>query len=238
MITPQQIITKMTEKETQLCIGLDLKVPEDEKLAKALQIVEDTGELAIAYKPNRQFWLGFTIDQMKSLTRAVKKQDAFVIIDHKLSDIGSTNEAAMLWSKKEGFDLITISPYPGNIESSGDVSKKIEIGLIYLLLMSNPEAKWMKTSPILDWALSMEQHATGVVIGLADYISKDFLEEIAKVMPTPFILAPGMGAQGGNMRLINSVFGKRVMYNVSRGITQANNVRKAAEDYQSLIKSI
>ena len=234
MVTPQEIIAKMENKKSQLCIGLDLRIPHIERLEKAIEIIEATGDLAIAYKPNRQFWLGFSLDEMKTLTTAIKKQNCYAIIDHKLSDIGSTNDAALEWASLEGFDLMTISPYPGNISASGESAKKFGLGLIYLLLMSNPEAEWMINSPIESWAREMETYSSGIVLGLSNFSEKKLLLRIKELLPTPFILAPGLGAQGGDHKLLEDIFGKRVMYTVSRGISQADNIREAAERYYNI----
>ncbi|MCE7737314.1 MAG: hypothetical protein GPJ54_20665, partial [Candidatus Heimdallarchaeota archaeon] len=53
-------IQVMRDKGSQLCIGLDLRVPDEDKVNIALDIIDQTHDLTSAYKPNRQYWLGFS----------------------------------------------------------------------------------------------------------------------------------------------------------------------------------
>jgi len=62
-------------------------------------------------------------------------------LDHKLGDIGSTNESALFWISDMGFDAFTFSPFAGNIETTVDTAHKRDLGVIVLTLMSNPRQK-------------------------------------------------------------------------------------------------
>lgn len=226
----------MEEKKSQLCIGLDLTVPKEEKLNQALEIIDLTHDLAASYKPNRQYWLGFSQDDMLELTKRISKYNSFSIIDHKLSDIGSSNLAAFNYADNEGFDFITVSPFPGNMKENYETAREIGIGIISLVLMSNPDARWMKTSgKSIDWAKESELYSDGIVIGTTNHVTKDVMLEIANYSVSPFVLAPGIGKQGGSVQDVLDVFGKRVLFNVSRGVTQSSDIRSAAENYYSSI---
>ena len=63
------------------------------------------------------------------------------ILDHKLNDIGSTNNSAMYWIKEMGFDAFTFSPFAGNTKETVETAHMKDLGVIVLTLMSNPKAK-------------------------------------------------------------------------------------------------
>lgn len=223
----------MHDKNSNLCVGLDIK--QGDKLEIAKTIIDATSELAAAYKPNRQFWLGCDNRTLQSLNRYIHDKGCFSIIDHKLSDIGSSSIEALKYSKSEGFDLITISPFPGNLESMLQEGRKIGIGLIGLIMMSNPQAKWMIESPYIEWAKLANQYESNIVIGTTNHVTVEIISSIAEVFQSGLVLAPGIGQQGGRVDLLVKYFGKRVLFNVSRGIGEADNYEKAAIKYSQLI---
>jgi orotidine-5'-phosphate decarboxylase len=223
----------INEKGSQLCIGLDIK--KDDKLEIAKEIIDETAEFAVAYKPNRQFWLGHSIEVMRSLNHYIHKNGCFSIIDHKLSDIGSSSIEGLKYAKSEDFDLITVSPYPGNFDDLCKEALKIEIGIIGLIMMSNPEAKWMVNSPYLDWAKIADKYQANIVVGTTNHVTEDIIESIANEFKSGLVLAPGIGAQGGKIGSLVKYFGERVLFNVSRGISEASNYQIAAKNYFDLI---
>lgn len=221
------------DRKSNLCVGLDIR--QGDKLEIAKTIIDATSEFAAAYKPNRQFWLGHDLDTMQSLNRYIHSKGCFSIVDHKLSDIGSSSVEALKHAKSEGFDLITISPFPGNLASMLEEAKKIDIGLIGLIMMSNPQAKWMIESPYLEWAKLMGQNESNIVIGTTNHVTEEIIAAIADVFNSGLILAPGIGQQGGRVDLLVKYFGRRVLFNVSRGIEQAEDYELAAIKYSKLI---
>ncbi len=225
-------------KGSQLCIGLDLVGTPEDNLSTALEIIDSTHDLAAAYKPNRQYWLGNSFENLKEITDRIHRHNCFAIIDHKLSDIGSTNEAALRHSKLEGFDFITISPFPGNLEDSYNIASQIDLGLIALVMMSNTEAVWMKTSGIYKmWAEQSSNFADGIVLGTTNHVDEKLLTEIHHIIPDTLVLAPGLGKQGGNVWFLKEIYGDKVLFNVSRGISLSDDYREAAEKYFQEIKN-
>ncbi|MCY3411976.1 MAG: orotidine 5'-phosphate decarboxylase [Candidatus Heimdallarchaeota archaeon] len=229
-----QALALMERKESQLCIGIDLTG--DDQLNRALELIDSTHDLASSFKPNRQYWLEASPEEMKQLTCRIAKYRCFSIIDHKLSDIGSSNQAALTHAKLEGFDMITISPFPGNMQQNALMAKEIGIGLIQLVLMSNPEAAWIKDTGLYrDFAKQAELYADGMVVGTTNHCTLDVMQEIGVLSPTTIVLAPGIGAQGGSVQEVLMAFGKHALFNVSRGITKADDPRAAAEEYYNQI---
>ena len=70
------------------------------------------------------------------------------IDDSKIADIGDTNDSAIYHAAKGAFDYITYAPFRGNIEAACEQSKKHNVGLITLALMSNPEYALIKNTTI------------------------------------------------------------------------------------------
>ena len=222
----------MRDKGSQLCIGLDLRVADEDKVNTALEIIDQSYDLTSAYKPNRQYWLGFSRDDMKLITDRIKHHNCISIIDHKLSDIGSSNKASFTYAKSEGFDMITVSPFPGNMKENKLITSTLGLGIISLVLMSNPSAIWMSQSGYYrNWAEDAEKFADGIVVGTTNHVSVKHMEEIARLTPNSIVLAPGIGKQGGNVEEVKQIFGDRALFNVSRGISMADNIREAAENY-------
>lgn len=235
----QKYLNLIKENKSNLCIGLDLRVSRDHKLDTAMEIIEETSDYASAYKPNRQFWLDVNHSEIKQLNKKIENVGCFSIIDHKLSDIGSSNTVALLTSKQEGFDLITVSPFPGNLRSTSREAEKIGIDIISLVVMSNKEASWMiKTNMYEEWAKEANSWAAGMVIGTTNHISGNIIERIAKESPKPFVLAPGLGHQGGRITEIVKNFGEKSLFNVSRGISMSQNYKKAAKKFHQKINQL
>ena len=227
----------MDNKQSQLCIGFDLTGTPEDNLSTALEIIDTTYDLVAAYKPNRQYWLGNSLENLKELTDRIHRHNSFAIIDHKLSDIGSTNEAALIHSKLEGFDFITISPFPGNLEASYRIARELDLGLIALVMMSNKEAIWMKSSGSYKmWAEQSSKFADGIVIGTTNHVDEKLLKEIYEIIPDTLVLAPGLGKQGGNVGYLKEIYGNNVLFNVSRGISLSDDYRLAAENFNEEIK--
>jgi orotidine-5'-phosphate decarboxylase len=223
-------------ENSQLCIGLDLLGTIDEKLKQAEEIIDATAEFAIAYKPNRQYWLDASFNEIRQLTELIHASNSAAIIDHKLSDIGSSNERALITLSQENFDYYTFSPFAGNLLETINIAKSLELGTITLVAMSNPDAEWMITSNMYKiWSKMTNNLSEGIVVGSTNHIGNDVLHEIKSNNTSSFVLAPGLGHQGGSLDLLSKIFGDRVLYTVSRGISSQNDYSKAAKHYHSLI---
>ncbi|MHA2503920.1 MAG: orotidine 5'-phosphate decarboxylase [Candidatus Kariarchaeaceae archaeon] len=215
---------------SNLCIGIDIIDPQ--KYSISQQLIEETHEYAAAYKLNMQFWHGTTPPQLHKLTEIAHSHQLPIIADLKISDIGSSNRAALQAMADFGFDYVTVSPFPGNLKETSENARDIGIGVISLVLMSNPEAHWiLNTGMWKIWAKESNVYSQGIVVGASTSYSQEILSSLNEICPKPFILAPGIGAQGGSSEVLSQVFGRRVLYNVGRGIFQQRDFRKAAREY-------
>ncbi len=233
------ISSLVSAKDSQLCIGIDPphSIPIEDRVVFALEIIDDTWDLAVAYKLNRQFFLGSTIEEMQKITDRIHRYPNLAIMDHKLSDIGSSNMTAIHWIAEENFDMITVSPFPGNVEETSSYAMSKGLETILLTLMSNPEAEYLvqgQFPPFEKWATQAQRFCSGMVVGSTGHIKKEHLLRINELAPDPFILSPGLGHQGGSVSNLKEVFGERVIFTVSRAIMNANNYRDKAEYFRDL----
>ena len=232
------------EKNSVLCIGLDPREKKENLLPFCLNIIEKTSEFACAYKPNLQFLLPLSFEEMGKLTSAIHKANALAILDSKLSDIGSSNEAGMNWAKEMGFDAITYSPFSGNIEEMGKISSKYNMGIFALTLMSNPESKFfMRENSIegkkgYEWiAGQIKKHNIGGSVVGATHITEQEIQKIRSLIgEDKIILFPGIGAQGGDLEKIFKYGGSNILINVARDIIYSSNPREKAEEYYNKMK--
>ena len=243
-----------------LCVGLDPHRADLEKLGDVsangaftfcASLVDKTKHIAVSYKPNGAFFEAFGADGIAALEKLISyvPDDIPVLLDIKRGDIGSTAVAyadAAYNSAKA--DAVTLSPYMGS-ESISPFIKNPEKGAFVICKTSNPSSNELQTLKIEggNGAALFEKVAglceswntnnnVGVVVGATDV---DALKRVRAAAPGLWILAPGIGAQGGN--LDEAVAGglrqdgMGLLVPVSRGISRAEDPGKAAE---SLVANI
>ena len=170
------------------------------------------------------------------------------IDDSKIADIGDTNDSAIYHAAKEAFDYITYAPFPGNIEAACEQSKKHNVGLITLALMSNPEYALIKNATIdgesaykVFCSKVAKSDGAGVVIGAPsekNHLEVSEIETAKEILGERLVLVPGVGAQGGDCKEIIRIFGDLAMINVGRAIAYSDNPAKEAKKYQDQFNEI
>lgn len=196
-----------------LCIGLDSdasRVYEQYGLSQAAfnrRIIEATADLACAYKPNLAFYESQGIEGLRALEETLQAipSHAITIADAKRGDIGSTAEQyTKAWLGRFGFDAITVNPYMGR-DAIEPFARNPSHGVFVLCLTSNPSASELEFHGEPPLYLRVAQHVVewnthgnlGCVVGAT---RPQMLEEIRRIIgPTVPILAPGIGAQGGDL---------------------------------------
>ncbi|VVC04434.1 Orotidine 5'-phosphate decarboxylase [Candidatus Burarchaeum australiense] len=246
------------QKDSVLCVGLDPASPFMRKgeqavpadyfktaseleglLSFCLDIIEKTGKYAVAFKLNAQYALPFSLAEYKRITSAIRKQNAIAILDIKLGDIGSSNEACFYWASQAGFDAVTFSPFAGNIVEAARQARERNLGLFVLTLMSNPEAGTFMRSilatgkPAYLWIAEelAKNGIEGAVVGATNTTALELKQIRDAVGKDVIFLVPGIGAQGGDAERIFGHGGENLLINVGRSILTAPNPRQAAEDF-------
>ena len=124
-MTKEQLIQQIKFKRSFLCIGLDTdidKIPthlleyEDPVFEFNRQIIDQTKDFCIAYKPNLAFYERQGASGLNSLQKTLEyiPNDIFTIADAKRGDIGNTSKMyADTFFNTMNFDAITVTPYMG-----------------------------------------------------------------------------------------------------------------------------
>jgi orotidine-5'-phosphate decarboxylase len=218
----QQLYEQIRRKQSFLCVGLDSDVS---KLPTHLQrephpmltfnkaIVNATAPYAVAYKPNVAFYeacgaAGWV--QLEQTVRYIRRRypNMLIIADAKRGDIGSTSRLyAEAFFGKMDVDAVTLSPYMGR----DTVQPFLEYAgrwAVLLALTSNPSASDFELTPTGASGEMLYERVlkTSMLWGNTDntmYVvgatKAEMLSNIRRIAPEHFLLAPGVGEQGGSL---------------------------------------
>ena len=237
-----------------LAAANDQKVGPESSIEKTCQallawnkaVIELTSDLVCCYKPNIAFYeaLGQAGMTLLRATIAAVPQHIPVLLDAKRGDIGSTAAAyARACFDELGADAVTLSPYLGK-DSITPFAAYEGKGLFVLCHTSNPSAGAFQRltadngqkhdgSDLLFLRVAEEavswSPAVGLVVG-ATY--PEALADVRAVAPDAWLLAPGIGAQGGDLDAALKAGlrtdGLGVLVAATRSVTQADDPRQAA----------
>lgn len=241
------LVEEIKKKKSFLCIGLDVdlkKVPnhllneEDPIFEFNKAIIDATHHLCVAYKPNTAFYEAYGTDGWASLKKTIDYINAyhpkiFTIADAKRGDIGNTSTMyAKAFFDDLNFDSVTVAPYMGKDSVEPFLAFKNK-HTILLALTSNTGAFDFQTQEVentflykrvLEVSKTWENSENLMyVIGAT---KAEFLSEIRAIVPDSFLLVPGVGAQGGDLKAVCN-FGMNgnvgLLINSSRGIIYASS---------------
>ena len=262
IMTTQELIAQIKKKKSFLCIGLDVdldKIPshllheQDPIFEFNKAIIDATHQLCVAYKPNTAFYEAYGLKGWKSLEKTIQYlnknyPEIFTIADAKRGDIGNTSTMyAKAFFEDLAFDSVTVAPYMGKDSVEPFLAFK-DKHTIMLALTSNEGAFDFQTKKInekevykhvLETSKSWKNSENLMyVVGAT---KAEYFKEIRKIVPNSFLLVPGIGAQGGNLKEV-CTYGLSenigLLINSSRGIIYASTNKdfaiKAAEKAQEL----
>lgn len=245
-MTAQEKLTTAQESGKYICVGLDTdlsRIPTyllnkvDPVFSFNKIIIENTSDLAAAYKINFAFYEKDGIKGFESLKRTIDLigKDIFIIADAKRGDIGNTS---LMYAQSlfEYFkvDASTLHPYMGKDSLQPFLDYKDKIHFI-LALTSNPGASDFEKLQLNDGKLLYqkviekviewnEYKNCGIVFGATQF--EELKENIELIKSLPLLL-PGVGAQGGNLEQIVSFFTAsekfNYLINVSRALLYLSN---------------
>ena len=124
-MTRQQLVQKIFEKQSYLCVGLDTdvtKIPKhlltepDPVFAFNRAIIDATKDLCVAYKINTAFYEALGLKGWGAMEKTVNYigSEHFKIADAKRGDIGNTSDQyAKAFFETLPFDAVTVAPYMG-----------------------------------------------------------------------------------------------------------------------------
>jgi len=258
---------RVADANTLLVVGLDphaadLPRREDgapagaaEGVAFCKRLIAATADVAAAYKPNAAFFEVWGAAGAAALEEVVAAVPAGipVLLDGKRGDIASTAEAyaaaaydvvhagAVTVNAYMGLDAVAPFARPGkgvfvlcktSNPSAGEV-QALELaatgGTVYEAVAARAEGAWREAcgAPL------------GLVVGATDVTA---LGRVRAAAPTSWILAPGVGFQGGDLRAALAAGlrpdGSGMLLPVSRGISRAADPAAAARALRDDINAV
>ncbi|MDO9301460.1 MAG: orotidine-5'-phosphate decarboxylase [Anaerolineales bacterium] len=256
---------RVDDSSSLLCVGLDPHIPDLKELTAAsaldfcLTLVKQTAPYAAAFKPNAAFFEVFGAEgwtALKQVIEAIHEESSRlgslipVILDANRGDIASTAEAyARSAFENLGAHCITLNPYLGK-DSIDPFIQNQEKGVFLLCKTSNPGSGDLQDLQ-LENGLTLYEHVArlaqawntknniGLVVGATH---PEALARVRAAAPDLWFLAPGVGAQGGELASVLKAGlrkdGKGILLPVSRGISRAENPRQAAAELRDQIVNI
>ena len=253
-MTRQELIAQIRHKKSYLCIGLDtditkipahLKQTDDPVFEFNKAIIDATHEYCVAYKPNLAFYESLGPKGLISLEKTLKHipKECFTIADAKRGDIGNTSSMyAKTFFDYYGFDSVTVSPYMG----SDSVKPFLEFKnkwVILLALTSNAGSADFQVSTLqsetggrkLYEEVLLRSAAWGTAENMMYVVGAthpDQFRAIRQLIPDHFLLVPGVGAQGGNLKEVSAaglINDCGLLVNSSRQILYASGGKDFAE---------
>ena len=242
--TFKERLTKASQiNNSLLCIGLDpdpslMPIKDVFNFNKA--IIDATGDLVCAYKPNLAFYEALGTHGIDILVKTVAYihdniPQILVLADAKRCDVDHTNvfyaKAIFDFMK---FDGITVNPYLGRKSLEPFLSYG-DKGVFVLCRTSNEGGDEFQNLCVKSGQLKLyqkiakntslwnEKNNVALVVG-ATCIEE--LKSIRELCPDIPILIPGVGAQGGDLEMAVKfgvdIYGRNALINSSRGIIYAS----------------
>lgn len=208
-------------KKSFLCLGLDSdldKIPkhllnESDPIFTFNKILLDSlNKLIVAVKINTAFYEAYGHKGWKTLERTIKYinknyPDLFTIADAKRGDIGNTSDKyAKAFFSNMDFDSVTVFPYMGNdsVEPFLAYNNK---HTILLALTSNKGSNDFQISSNQEnnlfkkvLKISKQWKNSNNLMYVVGATKASFLKDIRSIVPNSFLLIPGIGAQGGDLK--------------------------------------
>ncbi len=264
----QEKLKNRINKNLHICVGLDTDINKIPAHLKNLpdpifefnkMIIDSTIEHANSYKINFAFYEKEGLKGLEILEKTIEyiDKDILIIGDAKRGDIGNTSKKyAQSVFDYYKCDAITLHPYMGYESIEPFISYKDKISFI-LGLTSNPSAadfeqlkldsgKYLYQEVIAKTNEWNKNNNCGLVFGATNL--KQLIDNIESFNNMP-ILLPGVGAQGGSLEEVVSVFKNNkkdnFIINVSRGLIYIDSsdkftdyVTKKILDYNKKILEI
>ena len=243
----KNLYERIKKKKSFLCVGLDIdieKIPNflrknnDPIFSFAKSIIDATSKYCIAYKPNIAFYETYGVDGWKALEKIIdyiksEYPDIFTIADAKRCDIENTSRRyAKAYFERLNFDSITISPYMGKDSVEPFLEYKDKYTIL-LALTSNSGANDFQFNQFSEKKLYQQVIESSIkwknsqqLMYVVGANHTDLISSIRRIVPDNFLLIPGIGTQGGDLKQISQAAMNDkcgIIVNSSRSIIYSSN---------------
>jgi orotidine-5'-phosphate decarboxylase len=236
-----------------------LKDSIDDLRSFCLTTLEAASDQLTTIKPQSAYFERFGskgIAVLEECMAAIRERHTLALLDVKRGDIGSTNQAyAQAYLGPESAlkaDAITVHPYLG-FDALGPIMTHAvdsRTGIFVVVLSSNPEGETIQQARVtsdttvvqsLCHAISAYNQSNcpdgvgpiGAVVGITAKTVSETVERLERSL----ILAPGLGAQGGEFAHVSKLFSKcksRVLPISSRAVlSQGPDVKRLRESIKA-----
>lgn len=251
----EKLTAAIERNNSLLCVGLDpdprkypdhfsTEITTETLVAWGRKLIEQTSDLVCCYKPNTAFYEQYGPIGVEALrqTIAAVPDNIPVMLDAKRGDIGSTAAAyarAAFDAMQNRVDAVTLGPYVGADSIVPFLAYPGKAAFV-LCFTSNPSAGQVQEfgAPGERLFEFIARHAQqwgdesqiGFVVGAT---RPHALARVRQLAPRSWILAPGIGAQGGDLQAALmaglNASGSGLIVPVSRGVIYAADPRAAAQ---------
>ena len=259
----QKLTAAIEQNNSLLCVGLDpdpRKYPDQfpstittEALVNwGRAIIQQTANLVCCYKPNTAFYEQYGAAGVEALRQTIAgvPTNIPVLLDVKRGDIGSTATAyARATFEVMQADAVTLAPYLGADSIAPFLAYPGKTAFV-LCFTSNPSAAQIQEFGIPGpgehlyefIARQGQQWGSEAQIGFVVGATQPHaLARVRQLAPKSWILAPGVGAQGGDLKAALAAgldaSGSGLIVPVSRSVIYADDPHSAAHQLRADINA-
>ncbi|HSC53233.1 MAG TPA: orotidine-5'-phosphate decarboxylase [Phnomibacter sp.] len=245
-MTRAELVAQIFQKHTYLCVGLDtdetklpvhLKGKKDGVLDFNKAIIDATLDKCVSYKINTAFYEAMGVKGWEIMQETFNyiPSTHLKIADAKRGDIGNTShQYARAFFESMNVDAITVAPYMGE----DSVRPFLEYNGKWTIVLGLTSNKGSEDFQRLSITGTEGYLYESVLEKVASWGTEDNLmfvagatqaqefERIRKVVPSNFLLVPGVGFQGGSLADVTSYGATSqcgLLVNASRAIIYASS---------------
>ncbi len=247
-MTRQELITTIKQKQSYLCVGLDTDIEKmpahlnGDVLAFNSAIIESTKDYCVSYKINTAFYEAQGAQGWHNLKETFQliPKTHLSIADAKRGDIGNTSDQyAKAFFNEMQADALTVAPYMGKDSLASFLAYK-DKWTIVLGLTSNQGAHDFELLELASGKKLYQEVIEKVgtwgteenLMFVTGATQASHLGDLRNIIPNHFLLIPGVGKQGGNLKDISKVSMTEdvaILVNSSRAIIYASTGENFAE---------